>query len=172
MKVKVVEKDVMDPLAKINRVKQDLTPITSEFNLISLFDNTKPGANTILTFLMENLGKKKFINVKKPAGAPATNSQLEMAANGEIVIIALGDCGSCSSWVILDAIRLEKMGIPTISICSDRFSNFAHELAKSHGAEDLRILSVKHPVSGLSTEEIRFKTLTILPYIKHILQIP
>jgi len=97
---------------------------------------------------------------------------LTLPANAEIAIIALGDCGSCSSWVILDAIRLEKMGIPTISICSDRFSTFAHELAKSHGAEDLRILSVKHPVSGLSTEEIRFKTLTILPDLKHILQIP
>ena len=100
MIVKVVEKEVMDPLAKITRVKQDLNPIPSEFNLISLFNNTKPGANTILTFLMENLGEKKFINVKKPAGAPATNSQLEMAAKGEITIIALGDCGSCSSWVI------------------------------------------------------------------------
>ncbi len=66
--------------------------------------------------------KESLLWVKKPAGAPATIKQLEIAANAEIVILALGDCGSCSSWVILDAIRLEKMGTPTISICSDRFS--------------------------------------------------
>ncbi len=87
-------------------------------------------------------------------------------------MIALGDCGSCSSWVILDAIRLEKKGVPTISICSERFTEFAHELAKSHGAEDLRILSVEHPIAGLSNNEIQTKTLPILPSLKYILQIP
>ena len=95
-----------------------------------------------------------------------------MAAKSEIVILALGDCGSCSSWVILDAIRLEKMGTPTISICSDRFSPFAHELAKSHGAENLNILTVEHPIAGLSKEEIVKKTCKIIPPLRYILQIP
>ena len=63
------------------------------------------------------------------------------------------------------------MGIPTISVCSDRFSPFAHELAKSHGAEALNILSVEHPIAGLSREEIVKKTLKILPSLRYILQI-
>jgi hypothetical protein len=112
------------------------------------------------------------MRAKKPAGSPATIKQLEKAANSEIVILALGDCGSCFSWIILDAIRLEKMGRSTISICSDRFLNFAHELAKSHGAEDLNILSIKHPVAGHSKEEIEEKTLQILPSLRYLLQIP
>ena len=140
MKVNVVEKDVLNPLAEINKVKMELNPIPYDFESISLLDNTKPGANVILEIIKENLGKRKFIKVKKSAGYAATFKQLETAANAEIVILALGDCGSCCSWVILDAIRLEKMGTPTISICSDRFLNFALELAKSHGAEDLNIL--------------------------------
>ncbi len=142
---------------KLTRLKLDLNPIPYDFEFVSLLDNTKPGADIIMTFLMDNLGKRKFINVKKPAGAPATNSQLEIAAKGDIAILALGDCGSCSSWVILDAIRLEKMGIPTISICSDKFSVFAHELAKAHGAEDLKILSIKHPVQGFQTKRSDLK---------------
>ncbi len=172
MKVKVVEKEAMDPLAEINKVKQELNPFPYDFELVSLLDNTKPGADVILAFLEENLGKRNFIHVKKPAGAPATIKQLEVAAEGEIVLLALGDCGSCSSWVILDAIRLEKMGKPTISICSEKFSDFAHELAKSHGAKDLQILSVTHPIAGLSTEEIEAKTMAILPSLRYILQIP
>ena len=94
--------------------------------------------------------------MKKAAGAPATLNSLKQLLRLKL-FLALGDCGSCSSWVILDAIRLEKMGIPTISICSDRFLNFAHELAKSHGAEDLSILSVEHPIAGLSNDEIEEK---------------
>ncbi len=172
MKVKVVEKEVLDPLTEINKVKQDLNPIPYDFEVVSLVDNTKPGADVILAFLEENLGKKNFIKVKKPAGTPITTKQLEMAAKGEIAVLALGDCGSCSSWVIPDAIRLEKMGTPTISICSDRFSAFAHELAKSHGTEDLQILSMEHPLAGLSTEEVKAKTIAILPSLRYILQIP
>ncbi len=172
MRVKVVEKEVLDPLAEIKRFKEDINPIPDDFNLVSIIDNTKPGADIVLSVVKETLGNRKFINVKKPAGAPATLQELEKAANSALAVIALGDCGSCSSWVILDAIRLEKIGVPTISICSTKFSNFAHELAISHGAEDLRILSVNHPIAGLSEEEVRAKTMEILPSLKYILQIP
>jgi hypothetical protein len=172
MNVKVIEKDLMNPLAEINEVNIDLNHIPYDFEYVTLLDNTKPGADIILEFVEETLGNKKFNWVKKPAGAPATIKQIEMAAKSEIAFIALGDCGSCSSWVILDAIRLEKMGIPTISICSDSFSPFAKELAKSHGAKELNILSVEHPIAGLSKDEIVKKTLKILPSLRYILKIP
>jgi hypothetical protein len=172
MNVKVIEKELMDPLAEISRENLDLNQIPYDFEHVTLLDNTKPGADFILEYVEENLGNRKFIWVKKPAGAPASIKQLEIAAKSEIVFLALGDCGSCSSWVILDAIRLEKMGTPTISICSDRFSHFAHELAKSHGAENLNILSVEHPIAGLSKEEIVKKTCEIIPSLRYILQIP
>jgi hypothetical protein len=172
MRVNVIEKEVMNPLAQISEANEKLTPIPHDFECVSLFDNTKPGAKTILTFLKDHLGKRSFIHVKKAAGAPATNKQLDNAAKGEISILALGDCGSCSSWVVMDAIRLEKLGTPTISICSEKFSNFAQELAKSHGLEDLRILNIEHPIAGLSDNEIRNKTQKILPYLRYILKIP
>ncbi len=172
MNVKVIEKDLMNPLAEIDKVNLDLNQIPCEFEYVTLLDNTKPGADVILEYVEENLGNRKFTWVQKPAGAPATKKQIEIAAKSEIVIIALGDCGSCSSWVILDAIRLEKMGIPTISICSDKFTPFAQELAKSHGAKDLNILSVEHPIAGFSKEEIIKKILKIRPSLRYILQIP
>jgi hypothetical protein len=172
MRVKVVEKEVLNPLADLDSVKIDLNSIPYDFETVSLVDNTKPGADIILKFLAENLGKRKFIDVKKPAGAAATNQQLKKACKGDIALLALGDCGSCSSWVVLDAIRLEKMGTPTIAICSTSFSDFAHELAGSHGAQDLNILSVEHPIAGLSKEQIEGKIRKILPALRYILQIP
>lgn len=169
MIVKVVEKDVMDPVAETGDHKIELNKVDPDFKKLTLFNNTKPGADVILDYLGENLGKSELIRVKKPAGAPATQNQLEKAALGEVVILGLGDCGSCSSWVILDAIRLEKLGVPTISICSTSFSEFSHELAKAHGAEDLNIVTVQHPIAGTKTSEIHNKTRKIMPLIKELL---
>lgn len=168
MKVKVVERDVMNPLAETGDYKIDLNKTAPDFTKLTLFNNTKPGADVILDYLGENLGKHEIIRVKKPAGAPATQNQLEKAAEGDVVILGLGDCGSCSSWVILDAIRLEKQGVPTISICSTSFSDFAHELARAHGAEDLNIIPIQHPIAGSSILDIKKKTRQILPLIKEL----
>jgi len=170
MKVKVIEKDVMDPVAETGDFKIDLNKVNPDFTKLTLFNNTKPGANVILDYLSDNLGKPEIIRVKKPAGAPATQEQLEKAALGEVAILGLGDCGSCSSWVVLDAIRLEKLGVSTISICSTSFSDFSHELAKAHGAENLSIITVQHPIAGTSVSEIEEKTRQILPLIRELLE--
>jgi len=172
MKLKIIEKELMDPLAEANYSKQIINPIPNNIGVITLLDNTKPGADIVLRSIQEHLRGKEFINIKKPAGAPATIQQLEKAVQADLTIIALGDCGSCSSWVILDAIRLENMGIPTISICSHVFSDFAHRLASSHGAADLRLITVEHPIAGLSEEEINTKIKPILPMIRFTLHIP
>lgn len=171
MRVKVLEKDVLNPLAETGDYTIKLNKFPSNFSKLTLFNNTKPGADIILEYLSENFGETEFVQVEKPAGAPATEQQLKNAAKGDIAIIALGDCGSCSSWVILDAIRLEKLGVPTISICSHSFSDFAKELAKSHGAEHLNIISIEHPIAGTSDLIIREKTAKILPSLRKILNI-
>ncbi len=172
MKVQLVEREVMDPLGAVQADKLQVNPLPEDFEKVSIIDNTKPGAEVILDILAEPIGNRKFIKVKKPAGAPATPEQIDEASSGEIGILALGDCGSCTSWVILDAIRLEKMGIPTISICSTHFAPFAHELAKSHGMDELRILEINHPIAGLSDEEVEEKTRNLIPSFLYLLQIP
>lgn len=170
MRVKVTEKEVMDPLGEPAANKIELTRVPDKINKISFFDNTKPNADIILDTITENLNINS-IKVQKPAGAAATDEQLKKAADADSSIIAVGDCGSCSTWVILDAIRLEKEGTPTISICSDKFTEYAKSLAKSYGAEDLKIVEIKHPISGQKKEEIRAKTKRIIPEIKKLLNI-
>ncbi|MEL7670439.1 UGSC family (seleno)protein [Methanobacterium sp.] len=170
MRVKVIEKEVMDPLGETAADKIEVIPVPSKINKISYFDNTKPNADVILAAINESLdinGKK----VEKPAGAGATEEQLKDAAGADLSIIAVGDCGSCSTWVILDAIRLEKEGTPTISICSDNFMDYARSLAKSHGADDLRIVEIKHPISGQKEENVREKAAETVKEIKKLLNI-
>lgn len=161
----------MDPLADFGGEKINLNEIPSKISKISLFDNTKPNADVILETIKSHLKSVEIIHSEKPAGAGATNEQLQKAAQGDVSILALGDCGSCTTWVILDAIRLEKEGVPTISICSHKFASFARGLARAHGAEGLRILEVEHPIAGREKGEVVEKTLKIVPEIKEILGI-
>ena len=171
MNVKIIEREVLNPLGETEMEKVEINSIPKDLNRISLFDNTKPGADIILETVLESLGEIEFFDVKKPAGASATPQQIEKAADAEISILALGDCGSCTTWVVLDAVRLEKRGVPTISICSHHFAPFARELAESYGANNLRIVEIEHPIAGLSEEDIKAKTLKIIPKIKEILGI-
>lgn len=164
MKVKIIERDVMDPLADTSMEEIPVNSI-GDAGTISLFDNTKPGADIILRTLESGLSGFSFIWSEKPAGAPAEAEQIERAASGDLCILALGDCGSCTTWVILDAIRLEGMGVPTISICSDHFSEYARRLAAAHGMPGLRIVEVEHPIAGLEPEAVRRKAEKLIPSI-------
>jgi len=171
MKVKIVERDILNPLAEIEALKLEINPIPENINKISLFDNTKPNANEILNIVADNLNNVNFERVKKPAGAPATPKQLEKVTQADLSILAIGDCGSCTTWVILDAIRLEKEKIPTISICSNKFTTFAHELARSNGMENLRIVEIEHPIAAQSREQVERKVEKILTKIKALLSL-
>lgn len=168
MKIKIIEKEVLDPLGETSGAKMKLVPIAKGIGKISLIDNTKPNADVILNTIKENLKNMDFLNVKKPAGAPATPEQIKEACKADVSILAVGDCGSCTTWVILDAIRLEKEGTPTISICSHKFSQFARSLARSQGADNLRIVEIEHPISGQKKEEIEAKTQDLIPKIKNL----
>jgi hypothetical protein len=172
MSHKLVEKEVLNPLADVEVDEIDLNPFPDDFERVAMVNNTKPGADVILTTLKKALGNRVFLEVIKPAGAPATPEQLQQAASAELAILALADCGSCTSWVILDAIRLEEMGIPTICILSDHFTTFARELASAYGLDDLRLLEVEHPIAGLSDDDVEEKALKLIPALKYLLQIP
>lgn len=124
----------------------------------------------MLEIIEKNLGFKDSTGVKKPAGAPGTDEQIGEAAQADLCILALGDCGSCTTWLILDAIKLEKKGTPTISVCSDVFVPFARELAKSYGAMELRVVEIEHPLAGQSGESIEKKAEKTAIEIENILR--
>jgi hypothetical protein len=172
MRLNNVEREVLNPLADIDSEDLTLNPLPDDFESVSLVDNTKPGADIILSIIRKELGNREFLSIKMPAGAPATTAQILKASSSDIAIMALGDCGSCTSWVVLDALRIEKEGTPTIIICSDLFIDFARELSTSQGALDLRILEIEHPIAGISRKEIEEKTFKIVRTLQYLLQIP
>ena len=168
MRVKIVEREVLNPLAEVDVKKVKLNPIPRKIDVLSLVDNTKPNADLILDFISKEINFKKLNKVNKPAGAPASEKQIKNV-QADLTILALGDCGSCTTWQILDAIKLEKQGISTISVCSDIFAPFARELAKSYGADQLKIVAVEHPIAGQSEDIIRNRVFLAMDNIKKMI---
>lgn len=169
MKIKVMEREVLNPLADTDALEIEVNPFPEKIDSISLVDNTKPNADLLLDIIRVNLNFNNSIKIRKPAGAPGTDEQIEQA-QADLSILALGDCGSCTTWLILDAIKLEKQGTPTISICSDIFAPFARELAESYGACGLRIVEVEHPLAGQPRESVEKKGQNLIDQIKNIIE--
>lgn len=155
---------VLNPLVETKKQETRINRI-EKIEKISLINNTKPNTDTILKEITKNLNTK-ILKFTKPAGAPAPDHEIQKASQANLCILALGDCGSCTTWLILAAIRLEKLGTPTITICSDKFAKFAEELAKAHGASNLRIAKIEHPIAGLKKDEIIKKTRQTIEDIK------
>jgi len=57
-------------------------------------------------------------------------------------------------WSIHDAVQLERMNIPTVTVCTDKFAGFAREKATAFKAVDLPLVSIPHPITGRRPAEI------------------
>lgn len=169
MRFKIIEQEVLSPLGKTDSTEVEVNPIPQRIESIALVDNTKPGADILLEKIKKNISASEFFTIKTPAGAPATEEQIKKA-QADLVILALGDCGSCTTWLIFNAIKLEKQGIPSISVCSDIFASFGRVLAHSYGCRDLRIVEVEHPLAGQPKEIILDKAGTAVNQIKKLLK--
>lgn len=143
---------VLDRRTSAERPKE-LTGLT-----VGLLDNNKPGASVILKHLGELLRQRGAAEVHYwrkalPSGpSPYVN---EAAKSADIVISGVGDCGSCSSWSLRDALEVEWQGRPTATIVSEPFSQVVRMEADALGVADVPIFAVEHPVATRSDAELR-----------------
>lgn len=71
------------------------------------------------------------------------------------VIAGLSNCGSCSQWVIHDALRSLAHGRPTVIGATEHFVTFNQLLANQGGRDEIRIKPLPYPLEGLPEEDIR-----------------
>ncbi len=50
---------------------------------------------------------------------------------------------------------MEKLGVPTVTVCTDAFINLAREESSNLGLPELPIVIIKHPLGGESAETVR-----------------
>src|SRR3954453_12563074 len=94
---------------------------------IGLLENTKRNADRILAALGEELAARNEVDslvhlTKQVFAMPLPVDLVEELINEcDVVVLGVGDCGSCSASAVADGIALERMGIPTAVICTDSF---------------------------------------------------
>ncbi|OGP90004.1 MAG: hypothetical protein A2156_01395 [Deltaproteobacteria bacterium RBG_16_48_10] len=66
---------------------------------------------------------------------------------------------------MLDGILLEKHDLPAVSIITDGFIETARAIAQSWGVPDYKFLTIPHPISNLTSEELDQRAREVTPRI-------
>lgn len=92
---------------------------------------------------------------KKPTNTRVAPKEMiaEIATSCQAVIIALSDCGSCTSCSTHDLNDLDKRGVPGVSVLTEEFKAAFEQQINSIGL-DAASIYVPHPMQNRSTAEL------------------
>ena len=128
---------------------------------VGLLDNGKEFSDIVLDALAEALRRDhgvtdiKFWRKGFPAkGAPFID---EMAAETDVAVSGVGHCGSSSPWSVIDAVNLEKAGVPTVALISRSFCPLGQIVARGQGHDGLAIVMLPHPIGDADEGKIARK---------------
>jgi hypothetical protein len=145
---------------------------------LGLLVNTKRNADVFLeelgALLAERHGTATALVRTKPSIVhPAPPEMLEELRSGcDVVVVGVGDCGSCSASAVADGLQLEAAGIPAAVLCSDAFRVSADAMADLQGSPGYAYVTTPHPVASLSREGVRERAERALPEIVGMLTRP
>lgn len=127
---------------------------------LGILDNSKWNANKLLRGAAAALGEDidfEAVNyyVKHSFSKDAAPELIEqIAAENDIVLTAIGDCGSCCSACVRDSIALEKLGVPSAVIITTEFVRETELTRQAVGMKTLEPVVITHPVSSITAEEV------------------
>lgn len=132
---------------------------------VGLLSNAKKNSDHFLESVAAHLRERADVTVadlitKPTATSPADDEVYEQLAAYDVVLTAYGDCGSCSSWTMHDAIQMEKRGIPTVVFCSEEFTTLCQFEAENQECPGLPIVEFEHPIADLDPDTVREKRVT------------
>ncbi len=129
---------------------------------LGILDNSKWNANKLLRGAASALSSEiefASVNYYVKTHGFSTDAPPELiekiAGENDIVLTAIGDCGSCCSCCIRDSIALEEKGIPAAPIITTEFVNETRLTRTAIGMPDLRPIVIDHPVSSITDEEVQ-----------------
>jgi hypothetical protein len=153
---------VFDPCGGVDLVVAPLAPRKPKLEGLRLgvLDNSKWNANKLLRGASAALGddiKFSAVNyyVKQSFSKDAAPELIaEIACHNDIVLTAIGDCGSCCSCCIRDAVNLERLGVPSAAIITTEFVRETQLTRQALGMPDFEPVVIDHPVSSITQDEI------------------
>jgi hypothetical protein len=130
-----------------------------------IWNNKQPGEfllKEMIERLAEQYGAVAGPFFTKPyLGNVAPPEILESLESCDAVVSGVGDCGSCMSANVLDAIEMERRGVPAVGVGTERLAETTGRgMARFHGVPDFPIAIIRsRPVrlEGLNKREDREK---------------
>ena len=155
---------VLDPVQQALALDESdaLTPAprldTLNGKVLGLWNNDKTNAKLLLELIREELEKHYSFTVLRGIYDPG--SLMPEDGWGEIdkcdaVLLANGDCGACSTSGIVNAIELEKRGMPTMLTATPPFTEAVRTSAGLRGMPSIQWAIVDHPIASLKEDELR-----------------
>ena len=155
--------EIFDPRGVVDIQSRPLAQRKTQLSglRLGILDNSKWNANKLLRGAAAALAEQielAEVNYYVKTHGFSTDAPPEMiqqiADENDIVLTAIGDCGSCCSCCIRDAIALEDLGLPAAPIITTEFVNETRLTRIAVGMPDLRPVVIDHPVSSITAEEV------------------
>lgn len=169
--------EMMDPTLQPAKSATGLAPRPADLRgkRLVLMDNGKPNADRLLkeiyAILEPELQPSSVTWKTVPTTFPASDELLdEIAAECDLVIEAVGSCGSCSAASVADVILMERRGIPSAAICTDALKASADSMARIQGMPGYRYAVVPHPMSSIDPETVASHARLAAPQVLAILK--
>jgi hypothetical protein len=150
-------------------------PLSLDGAVVGLVNNIKNNGpallNTIGALLQESFALKGIVGPIRTENVyfPSEEQYAEIARQCDIVIVGLGDCGSCSACSVKVATEFELMGIPSAAICTKPFLASGNAMGLRQGFDGYRFVRVEHPLSSLTPDEIELRAKEAFPQVLSIL---
>ncbi len=153
---------LFDPRGAVRQTRLPMAPRKPSLEglRLGILDNSKWNANKLLRGSAAALGDQlRFASVHyyvKASFSKDAAAELiaQIARENDVVLTAIGDCGSCCSCCIRDAVALEKLGRPVAAVITSEFVNETVLTRQALGMPDLRPVVIEHPLSSITAPEI------------------
>ena len=96
----------------------------------------------------------------------------DLAAQAEVIVTGVGDCGSCSAAAAADSVVLEAAGVPVAAIVTDSFRTTVEKMAELRGAPDFTYATTAHPVAILTEDQVKARAATVIDDVIALLTEP
>jgi hypothetical protein len=157
MAVKMLD-PVQEPVGDIHEPAARLS--TLDGKILGLYSNQKLNSVRLMEMIAEDLAADYSFETRSGSYYAFRLTQDEEWGDVDkcdAVILANGDCGACSSSGIVNAIYLEKHGIPALLIATPPFVDAIRTMAELNGMGSIQHAIVEHPIGSAEEAALREK---------------
>ncbi len=132
--------------------------------LINTKKNAAPFLHEVGRLLVENYGVGSVTHrTKLNFAVPESDDVIkEMAAEADVIVTGVGDCGSCSAAAAADGVVFEAAGVPVAVIVTESFRTTTEAMAELRGAPGFPYATTQHPVALLDEDQVKERAARVL----------